>query len=800
MKTTAVQTRRQSSRQGISNPTAPAPPKFCTLDFPRLAQISRGSAIFFAAHKNTLVYKKTHSLRPSAIPIASTKTQITRDLHASKMLTRHFFIPLYRSRNPRGTASVPRTDIFFAHPHCDTLSHSKIAKSINHSLAPFPRPLKTIPSRPVLVRTLLIFISTVTLLASAEPGLAIRFSSLSQQGRGLGEGFSAPSNEQRPSASSAPSALKSEPLPTHSTLPFAAFHFPTPAPFTAEITGFVSVDLRAQHTFTAELTGQATLLINGKEILNTPESTTETNHTSTPIRLSKGPNEILIRYTSPTNANVPARFRLLWSSKNSAVLIPIPEAALTHNPSPELSQSISRRNGAFLFQQYQCGQCHTSENHAQSPFDAPKLDDIGSRLNQDWIAHWLLDPSSERPARMPKLFHGPTAENDARAAAAYLSSLNSPEMIWFGFSQTTREKGLALAAELNCRSCHTLPGESAGTNRISLEHVSRKFRAAAPLVAFLQNPQAHYTGNPMPNFKLTSDEAVLLAAIFPWENPKPASLPDRKLISTGKAIVQKTGCLNCHLLPIPNQFIAPSFAQIAATKSAQGCLAEDTQNSPRFTLTTTERADLLTYLSVNTPATPTISAEFAARATEFLRCNQCHTDNHLPAPLTLGGKLKPEWTAHFIAGEIPEKPRPWLKARMPAFPAYATNLAAGLAAIHGYPAQTPAEPPPVPDLIKTGETLIGGTGGFSCVACHAVGASSVQLVVESPGVNLAWSGDRLLHSFFVRWLMNPLAIDPSTKMPAYFDAEGRSQLTEHFEGDARKQIDAMWAYIRSLSK
>jgi hypothetical protein len=48
--------------------------------------------------------------------------------------------------------------------------------------------------------------------------------------------------------------------------------------------------------------------------------------------------------------------------------------------------------------------------------------------------------------------------------------------------------------------------------------------------------------------------------------------------------------------------------------------------------------------------------------------------------------------------------------------------------------------------------------------------------------------------------MNPIAIDPGTKMPAYFDAEGRSQLVEFFDGDAHALIDAMWHYIRSLSR
>ena len=654
----------------------------------------------------------------------------------------------------------------------------------------------------MLIRTLLIFISSLALLAS-EPGLAVRFS-VSQQGRGLGAGFSTPSNERPPvsattSTSSTSSAVK--------IIPFAAFHIPTnqspssflqPAPFTAEITGVVSVDLRAQHTFTIELTGKAELLLNGKEILNTPESADETNHTSTPIRLSKGPNEILIRYTSPTNPHIPATFRLLWSSKNSAVPIPIPDTALTHNPSPELTQSISRRNGAFLFQQYQCGKCHTPEKQIESPFDAPSFAGIGSRLNHDYIAAKILNPGADRPSRMPKIFHDADSEQKARAIAAYLASLttNTPPL-----KTAFPAAGATLIVDLNCRACHSLPGEPASTNRIGLAHVPKKFQPAA-LVAYLQNPQAHYPGNPMPNFKLGRTEAESIAAFLLKNSARATTEPDAKLAARGKELVQNSGCLNCHSLDLPNQFKAPATAQLFAAKSTDGCLAPDSPRAPQFSFTDSDRSDLATFLAASKTSDPiTLNpADFAVRATESLRCDQCHSDNHLPAPLTLGGKLKPEWTAHFIAGGNLEKPRPWLKARMPAFPAYATNLAAGLAALHGYPAHTPAEPSSSADLIKTGETLIGSTGGFSCVACHAVGANSVQLVVESPGVNLAYSGDRLLHSFFVRWLMNPIAIDPSTKMPAYFDAEGRSQLTEHFDGDARKQIDAMWAYIRSLSK
>ncbi|HEX7861849.1 MAG TPA: c-type cytochrome [Verrucomicrobiae bacterium] len=633
----------------------------------------------------------------------------------------------------------------------------------------------------MLLRVALTMAFLLTSLASG-PGLAIRFS---------------------PSASS---AVDSRPLPIHSILPIAAFHIPTnqpaafglePGPFTADLTGYISVDLRAQHTFTLELIGRAELTINGKQLLATPHTETETNFTSTPVRLGKGTNALTIRYTSPTNA--PATFRLLWSSKNTAVPIPIPPAALSHDSSPELARVISIQNGAFLYQSFQCANCHAPDKESAA-FDAPTFAGIGSRLQPDWIASWLILPWKDRPARMPKLLHGPMNVGDnARAAAAFLSTLktNLPSA---NLNPALRSAGESLIKDLHCAACHALPGESPAADRITLAHLNRKFVSAA-LVSYLENPQAHYAANPMPNFKLTRTEAESVASFLlqsnDASNPKSTPAPTADLIARGKNLVQNSGCLNCHALDLPNQYTAPALAKISPQLA--GCLEPDNLTAPQFHLTDSQRADLHAFLSSNNRDLTVSTSELAVRSVEFLRCDQCHTENNLPLPMSLGGKLKPEWTTHFIAGEIPEKPRPWLKARMPAFPAYATNLAVGLAALHGYPAQTPAGPAPASNLVKTGETLIGTTGGFSCVACHAIGSNNTQLVVESPGVNLAYSGDRLLPDYFHRWLMNPIAIDPGTKMPAYFDPEGRSQLTEYFEGNAHQQIDAMWHYLRSLS-
>jgi mono/diheme cytochrome c family protein len=631
----------------------------------------------------------------------------------------------------------------------------------------------------VLFRTALILLFFVLPLA-AEPGLAVRFESL-------------PSNT---------SAQRS----SHSVLPFAAFHVPPGASpafglpagsFTAEITGYLSVDLRAQHSFALELTGEATVSVNGKELLRTAPASAETNFTSAPIRLSKGTNSLQIRYISPKNA--PATFRLLWSSRNSAVPVPIPAQALSHSPTVELTRALTIQNGAYIFQQYQCSQCHTAADQQPQRFGSPDFSGIGSRLRADWIVSWLTDPAKERHARMPSLLRGADSAEQARAIAAYLSTLttNLPTAN-FPSESPAISAGAAQVSDLHCASCHTLPSEPPAPDRIRLDHLPRKFVPEA-LVQYLAKPRAHYPSNPMPDFHLSRAEAEAIAGfLLQNQTPHNASIFPETLAAVGKELVQKEGCLNCHSLDLPNEYNAPAFAELSAP--ASGCLDPNHPTAPQFALSEVQRADLRAFLESKNISYSLPPADLALRSVEFLRCDQCHTANNLPAPLTLGGKLKPEWTAHFIAGEIAQKPRPWLKARMPSFPAHATSLAVGLAALHGQPPRADNESAPAPSLVKTGETLISANGGFSCVACHAVGANNNQLVVESPGVNLADSGDRLLPSYFRRWLMNPIAIDPGTKMPAYFDAEGRSQLVEFFDGDAHALIDAMWHYIRSLSR
>jgi cytochrome c1 len=174
-------------------------------------------------------------------------------------------------------------------------------------------------------------------------------------------------------------------------------------------------------------------------------------------------------------------------------------------------------------------------------------------------------------------------------------------------------------------------------------------------------------------------------------------------------------------------------------------------------------------------------------------------DPHPPLLTWAGEKLKPEWMQALFAGELSDRARPWLAARMPAFPARAGALAAGLAAEHGAPAVTPAAagPPATAEQIAAGQRLVG-TEGFNCLACHAVGEAPATAPFGAPGVNFAQFAERIRPEYFIRWMDNPLRVVPGTKMPKFTDAAGRTLNADVLDGDTRAQWDALSAYLHTL--
>ena len=219
-------------------------------------------------------------------------------------------------------------------------------------------------------------------------------------------------------------------------------------------------------------------------------------------------------------------------------------------------------------------------------------------------------------------------------------------------------------------------------------------------------------------------------------------------------------------------------------------------------------------------------SEFAERQVHALNCVACHVRDGVPdvwAGLTeeaakvtaalppveesivgdqsrpdltwVGEKLRPQWMASFIAGEIDYKPRPWLKARMPAFASRAKLIAEGFALQHAFPTEAAPLPPSDPQQAELGRKLVGRQGGFSCIQCHAVVDMKAFGAFEAQAINFMYTSERMNHDYFHRWVRDPQRYQPGTRMPQYADNAGKTPYKDILNGDAHPQFESIWQYL-----
>ncbi len=578
--------------------------------------------------------------------------------------------------------------------------------------------------------------------------------------------------------------------------------FVPPGAFTATWNGYVNSELRSEYTFHVEGSGEVVVEVNGASVASGAAAAGKPL-SSGPVKLNKGANALRVAYKSPAAGD--AVVRLYWSNAETP-RNPVPSSALAHDESEALKSGARVREGRGLFLDLRCVRCHDAGERASVPelaMDAPTFAGIGSRLGASWMARWIADPASVRPGTpMPRMVHGPEAASQAKAMAAFLSSLREPNVQ--AAKEGDAEQGKALFEKLHCIACHPSPeGGEAEPGKVSHKQVKAKFRPGA-LAAFLSRPSEHFQWTRMPDFRLGAEESAHLAAYLakhaegdaPAEGDSEAALRDE-----GKRLVETTGCLQCHALPGSKASGGSRpLSQLAADAWGGGCLKDGAAGGkvPAYTLTARQRDALRAFAKTDRASLGRhVASEFVERQSAALRCAECHGKHEgFPAWELLGGKLRPEWAAGFIAGKPMPKPRPWLESRMPGFPAYANALAEGLATRHGWPAQTPQEPPSVAADAEKGRKLVSANGGFSCVSCHGFADFGATAVFEAPGINLALSFERLQPDFYRRWLRSPLSIDPNTKMPVYFDEQGKSPLPEFFDGDGPRTIQGIWEYLK----
>lgn len=323
---------------------------------------------------------------------------------------------------------------------------------------------------------------------------------------------------------------------------------------------------------------------------------------------------------------------------------------------------------------------------------------------------------------------------------------------------------------------------------------------------------------PIISFVATTPEPIQPQPLLPGEEP---FVLRPELVPVGREHFAKLGCAACHRKtadkkPIPSVLTASPFAAMKAPTG--GCLAErPAANVPDFRLSPEQRRALQALVrAVRAGELPRAAGELLNHLTlARFNCYACHDRNgfggvefdrnpffegtikemgdegRIPPTLTgVGDKLRPDWLSHiFDAGA---SDRPYMRTRMPRFGRH--NIGHLVASFAATDEKNEAVIPRIdlpPHRIKAIGRYLVGADALSCIKCHNFGkykATGIQ------AIDLTTMARRLRSDWFHRYLLNPQAFRPGTRMPAAWPF-GKSTIPDVLGGDAHAQIHAVWVYL-----
>jgi mono/diheme cytochrome c family protein len=298
---------------------------------------------------------------------------------------------------------------------------------------------------------------------------------------------------------------------------------------------------------------------------------------------------------------------------------------------------------------------------------------------------------------------------------------------------------------------------------------------------------------------------------------EPPFVPDPARTARGRQAFLQS-CVSCHAVA-PEDKPALSAPLAALRGKTGGCLSESPPaGAPRYGLSALQREALRAAVERLNDLEKPSPARRLERVMTALNCFACHEragkggpepgrnasflgsdptigdEGRIPPSLTgAGAKLRRDWMQALLANGT--KVRPYMLARMPVFGA--ANVGTLAEDFERADLAAPEAPAPAKDrtLVKAGRQLTG-TKGLSCVTCHMyAGHKSLGI----PGMDLVHMGTRLRRDWFTRYLLEPGALRPGTRMPTFWP-EGKSVLQTVLDGNASLQVEALWQYLSEGGK
>lgn len=598
----------------------------------------------------------------------------------------------------------------------------------------------------------------------------------------------------------------------------------SPGQFEASLSGYLKLPLKSDVRLSVVGNGKVAVTINGREVLQGAGRLEEIAPAA--VKLHGGYNAFSISYESPVDGD--AQLRLFWEGADFA-REPIPPTAFAYQgDDAELLTFDQLRRGKQIVAQRRCHACHSPVGNDDGMGQSYTLQEMSERLQLEWIATFLLDPSKlTSHATMPQIFQPSEAEDRQKAAdiSKWISKLNIRPKTPPDSRPNEAElvdQGMRLYEQLNCLACHrfTPPEEADEFDRISLHFFNTKYRPAS-LNTFLQAAHGNFS------FRLTAMEVEAIAAYLRATAEGKLRPPLNELATAdserGVVAFANNLCIRCHKLG-ESKVQNPRKLLLQYANLEKGCLADEPKHhgtAPNFDWTAEERTSVVAYLQKYGPEhrqTPLL--EHASQLVETLRCAACHNRDgksstrlavfseesetgvlpeQLPDLTWAGEKLQTSWLTRQFAGKnLPA--RSWMKSRMPGFPKHAELLSKSLAAEHGLPPVDEPVEAPQPELVANGQ-LLTLKENLDCRQCHGIGSlepTGDEKTKLAPGINFALVRDRLRPEYYRRFVLDPPRVDPSTRM-VKLAADGRTtKVTSIYKGHAPQQFEAIWNYIQSL--
>ena len=470
--------------------------------------------------------------------------------------------------------------------------------------------------------------------------------------------------------------------------------------------------------------------------------------------------------------------------------------------------------GKELFDSIGCRACHTDDagekfaNRSYPRAFGPNLAGLGSKTSQAWVFRWLKDPKHYwKETNMPNLR---LSDQEALDLSAYLAGKRNEsfekiplptvsdktrdwltrEYLSARLSQAetdakmrtmdVRAKKLYLGEKMinkyGCFGCHLIKGfentQPIGTELteegskpverldFGLKEDVIPHNLPAWVSAKLENPRQFDEGKiktwdeklKMPNFYFTPEENAQIVTVIQALSKARMDVDMRRTLSAdeafieeGRRVVRDHNCIGCH-----------TFERDKAKTTALG--------------------------------------EAAIRST-------IQDVGYWPPMLAgEGEKVIPLWLFNFV--KSPSTIRPWLTVRMPTFGLNDHDtVAISRMFAHADKAEYPFESdyfklePAAPEITTGGAKLFTE---FKCLQCHVAGAGKPERDAADLAPNLSLARARLRPLWIEKWLKNPEALQPGTRMPGFFP-DMKSPDKETLGGDAATQIRALRYHVLGLA-